>query len=160
MAGLRSALAGAGFSDVRTHLQTGNLIFTPDDGPNVSESAIESVIHETFGLEIRAIIRTKPALADVVSTNPLLEPSEKTSNFHVVFLRSQPDREHAARLDPDRSPPDRFVVADTEKEIYLHYPGGSGRSKLSLDYFERTLGVVGTARNWNTVTRLLELLES
>jgi uncharacterized protein (DUF1697 family) len=62
-----------------------------------------------------------------------------------------------ADLDPDRSPPDRFAVSGTE--VYLRYPNGSGRSKLSLDYFERKLEVSGTARNWNTVTRLSELLE-
>ncbi|MGH8948654.1 MAG: DUF1697 domain-containing protein, partial [Acidimicrobiia bacterium] len=60
--------------------------------------------------------------------------------------------------DPNRSPADRFSVAG--REIFVEYgAAGSGRSKLDLSYFEKTLGVTGTARNWNTVTRLLQMLD-
>jgi len=103
------------------------------------------------------MLRTRPELADVVADNPLIGPAATGSKVHVVFLASTPDPTRVADLDPERSPPDRFVASG--KEIYVHYPKGSGRSKLSLDYFEKRLSVVGTARNWNTVTRLLEMLD-
>jgi uncharacterized protein (DUF1697 family) len=76
--------------------------------------------------------------------------------LHVVFLDRAPTQDRIAALDPGRSPPDRFSVSG--KHIFVEYPNGSGRSRLSLDYFEKTLGVAGTARNWNTVTKLGELL--
>jgi uncharacterized protein (DUF1697 family) len=76
---------------------------------------------------------------------------------HAVFLESEAPPDRVAALDPDRSPPDEFEVSG--REIFVHYPGGSGRSKLDLAYFEKQLGVAGTARNWNTVTRLLSMLD-
>ena len=60
------------------------------------------------------------------------------------------------QLDPDRSRPVRFALDGGQ--IYLHVPNGFGRSKLTLDYFERRLGVRGTVRNWRTVTKLLALV--
>jgi uncharacterized protein (DUF1697 family) len=76
--------------------------------------------------------------------------------LHAVFLESKPPSDRVARLDPERSPEDRFVVSG--REIYIHYPGGSGRSKLNLAYIEKQLGLSGTARNWNTVTKLLSMI--
>lgn len=68
-----------------------------------------------------------------------------------------PMTELRATLDPDRSPPAAFAVDG--REVYLSYPDGSGRSRLTLDYLERHLGVTGTARNWRTVQRLAGLLD-
>ena len=73
----------------------------------------------------------------------------------MVFLDRAPKAAAVAKLDPDRSTPDAFEV--TGREIYLRLPNGAGRSKLTLDYFERVLGVRGTARNWRTVSALVEL---
>ena len=73
----------------------------------------------------------------------------------MYFLSGKPTAKAVAALDPDRSPSDEFQVSG--REVYLHTPDGIGRSKLTIDYFERTLGVRATARNWNTVTKLIEL---
>ncbi|MDP9143194.1 MAG: DUF1697 domain-containing protein [Actinomycetota bacterium] len=157
MADLRSTLFDAGFPDVRTHIQSGNLLITPSSDPRRLAKTLEHTIEDGFGLEVRVITRTRRELEDIIARNPFLKPGMKPSSLHAVFLESAPAAKRVADLDPDRSPPDRFVVSS--KEIYLHYPNGSGRSKLNLDYFERKLGVAGTARNWNTVTKLLELLD-
>ncbi len=156
MTELRSTLSDAGFPDVRTHIQSGNLLITPVSGPKQLAKTLEQAIEERFGLTVHVITRTRKELGEIIARNPLLKPAMKPSSLHAIFLESAPAAEKVADLDPDRSPPDRFAVSG--KEIYLHYPNGSGRSKLSLDYFERKLGVTGTARNWNTVTKLLELL--
>jgi uncharacterized protein (DUF1697 family) len=74
---------------------------------------------------------------------------------HVLFLSGTPEPAAVASLDPDRSPGDEFRVAG--QEIYLRYAAGAGRTKLTLDYFERRLGLAGTARNWNTLLKLVEL---
>lgn len=157
MAELKSQLDASGLPDVRTHLNSGNLLLLPGStDPKELAALIQQVIRDRFDLEIGVIIRTREELEDVVARNPLLEQGVTGTQLHGIFLAVTPDERQVADLDSDRSPPDRFVVSG--KEIYVHYPRGSGRSKLNLEYFERTLGVIGTARNWNTVTRLLEML--
>ncbi len=159
MGDLRSLLAREDMGEVRTHLQSGNVIVTP---PNSSSSAvaglIEKVIREGFGLSIRVIVRDRDQMARTVATNPFLGPKANPTLLHAVFLESEPAPDRVAGLDPERSPEDRFSVVGTE--VFVHYgPAGSGRSSLGLSYFEKILGVTGTARNWNTVTRLHEMLE-
>jgi len=154
---LRSLLVAAGFEDVRTILQSGNVIVTPP-GKGVPRigAAIEKAIEDGFGLGIRVMTRTREELAAIIAGNPFLDPGADPKFLHTVFLDTAPEQHRVGDLDPDRSPPDRFSVSG--REIYVQYPAGSGRSKLNLDYFEKKLGVAGTARNWNTVTKLLALL--
>ncbi|MGH8914226.1 MAG: DUF1697 domain-containing protein [Acidimicrobiia bacterium] len=157
MAGLRSALSASGFPDARTYLQSGNLVLTADsEDTRQLAGALEQIIQDRFGLSVRVVIRTRAELEDVIGRNPYLEPGMPPTSLHVIFLESAPDGAKVTDLDPGRSPTDRFTVS--EREIFLHYPQGSGRSKLNLDYFERMLGVRGTARNWNTVGKLAGML--
>ena len=113
-------------------------------------------IAREFGLEVKVILRTPAELGAIVSANPFPAAVSEPSKLHVVFLEQAPQAK--AELDPDRSPGDFFTLAGSE--IYMHLPSGAGRTKLSLDWFERRLGVRGTARNWNTLLKLLELTES
>ncbi|MGH8872015.1 MAG: DUF1697 domain-containing protein [Acidimicrobiia bacterium] len=157
MTALKSLLAEAGLVEARTYLQSGNVIVTPSSSQLIDLGpTIEKAIEGETGMSIRVMVRTRDDLARVVAGNPLLEPGIKPSTLHTVFLERAPDPSRVAELDPDRSPPDRFAVSG--QEIHLYYPQGSGRSKLNLGYLERTLGVAGTARNWNTVTKLLAML--
>ena len=150
---LRSVVETLGVGEVRTYLQSGNLVLAEaDDEVGVR---CERAIASHFGLDVRVLVRTAEEIGEVVAANPFPVDGLDPRMVHAVFLEAVPSAEAVERLDPDRSPPDRFVVSGTE--IYLHYPNGSGRSKLDLGYFERTLGVRGTARNWNTVTALLEM---
>jgi uncharacterized protein (DUF1697 family) len=159
MADLRSALDGAGLADPRTYLQSGNVVVTPrSGGPVELGETMERAIEGIAGRPIRVMVRTRDELDGIVAGNPLWDESLKPSSLHTVFLEAAPDPARVAELEPDRSPPDRFALSG--REIYLHYPQGSGRSKLNLEYFERKLGVAGTARNWNTVTRVLLMLEA
>ncbi len=101
------------------------------------------------------IVRTHDELERIAGANPFLAGRGEPTGLHVVFLDGAPTAAAIATLDPDRSPGDELSVAG--REIYLRYPNGSGRSKLTLDYLERRLGVTGTARNWNTLLKLVEL---
>ena len=159
MAELRSLLDQQDLGEVRTHLQSGNVIVTPPSGDSGPVAGlIEGVIRDSFGLNISVMVRDRDEMAKTVLANPFIGPEINPTMVHAVFLESAPARDRVAALDPDRSPADRFSVAGSE--IFVQYgPDGSGRSKLDLSYFERILGVTGTARNWNTVTRLLEILE-
>ena len=159
MADLKSALHDAGLPDARTYLQSGNVVVTPrSGGPVELGKTMERAIEGITGRSIRVMVRTRDELDEIVAGNTLWDESLKPASLHTVFLETAPDPDRVAELDPDRSPPDRFALSG--REIFLHYPQGSGRSRLTLEYFEKTLRVTGTARNWNTVTRVRLMLEA
>jgi uncharacterized protein (DUF1697 family) len=158
MSDLRGMLESAGLEGARTFLQSGNVVVAPPaSGEAGLSSIIEDLILDGLGLKIRVLVRNRSELAKLVEANPFDEPDVKPTLLHAVFLESKPSADRVARLDPGRSPSDRFKVSG--REVYVHYPDGSGRSKFNLGYIEKQLGIAGTARNWNTVTRLLSMLE-
>jgi uncharacterized protein (DUF1697 family) len=158
MAGLRAALESLGFEEVVTYVQSGNVVFDAPSAKAAEVGArIEKRIAKDFGLDITVVLRTPAELRKVAAGNPFLKGGAETSKLHVVFLDRKPAAKAVSQLDPDRSPPDELSVRG--REIYLHLPGGSARTKLTIDYFEKRLGVRATHRNWNTVTKLVELAE-
>jgi uncharacterized protein (DUF1697 family) len=160
MARLRDALADAGLEEVATVLQSGNVVFRSRKSAAAVAKAVAGAIEEAFALNIGVVIRSAAELAAVAANNPFLDGGDDDrdpKSLHVAVLSARPTAAAVAKLDPRRSPPDAFVVHG--REVYLSYPNGSGRSKLTLDYLEKTLGVPGTARNWRTVQRLATLLE-
>jgi uncharacterized protein (DUF1697 family) len=153
---LRSLLASLGLEDVVTYIQSGNVVFrSPTADRKRIAPRIERQIAEVFGVKATVLMRTPAELAEIADGNPFLKGEAEHSKLHVVFLGGRPAADAVARLDPGRSPPDEFSVRGSE--IYLRLPHGSGRSKLTLDYFERQLGLAATARNWNTLLKLLAL---
>jgi uncharacterized protein (DUF1697 family) len=159
MARLRDALTAAGLEEVATVLQSGNVVFRSRKSSAAVAKLVAGAIEGTFGLQIGVVVRSAAELAAVAATNPFLdEQSDRDAKtLYVAFLSARPTVAAAAKLDPDRSPPAAFAVHG--REVYLSYPNGSGRSRLTLDYLEKTLGVTGTTRNWRTVQRLATLLE-
>jgi uncharacterized protein (DUF1697 family) len=159
MADLRAELGVRGFEDVATVLASGNVILRSAEPEHVVAAQVGDTIEEAFGARVPVVVRSSARLTSVISRNPFLaaaaDPDPTT--LHVAFLAEQPSAAALATLDPDRSPPDAFAVDG--REVFLSYPNGAGRSRLTLDYLERRLGVEGTARNWRTVLRLAGLLE-
>ena len=158
MAKLRDALTAAGLEDVATVLQSGNVVFRSRSSATAAAKLVAGAIEESFGLAVEVVIRTAAELGAVAATNPFLddEPERDAKTLHVAFLSKRPAAAAVKKLDPDRSPPDAFSIHG--RETYLSYPNGSGRTRLTLDYIEKTLGVTGTARNWRTVQRLADLV--
>ena len=155
MGELRSALSSLGLEDVATYIQSGNVFFRATGEAADIAAAIEKQIVDVFGLTTTVLVRTPAELRKIAAGNPFLERQADLSRLHVAFLDAAPSAAAVAGLDPERSPPDEFAVRG--REIYLHYPNGSGRSKLTLDYLERRLGARGTVRNCKTVNKLIEL---
>ncbi len=156
MASLREELEALGLEHVETYIQSGNVVFeSRSGGEKALAASIEKRIEKAFGVRAGVVLRTADALEKTALDCPFPTDGAASASLHVVFLARPPARPAAAKLDPDRSRPDEYALAG--REIYLRLPGGLGRSKLSLDYFERVLGVRGTARNWRTVTKLVEL---
>ena len=158
MQDLRNLFAAAGCEDVRTYIQSGNVIFRAT--PSVSQGLpvqITSQIAERFGYRTPVLLRTAEQLRDVIVNNPFLQTGAPEETLHVVFLADLPSPRRVDDLDPRRSPPDAFVVRG--QEIYLHLPRGMATTKLTNDYFDSKLATTSTARNWRTVTTLLGLAD-
>ncbi len=155
MRDLAAMFESCGCADVRTYIQSGNVLFTADAALAARVPAlIAKAIAARFRLDVPIVTRTAAELAAIVANNPFLVAGADPKTLHVVFLRDQPSAARVSGLDPDRSPPDEFRVRG--REIYLCCPNGVGRSKLTAPYFDSQLATTCTARNWNTVLVLAE----
>ncbi len=147
---------GAGCDDVRTYIQSGNVLFRSDPALGGDIPAlISTAIFNRFGYRVPIITRTAQELGEVVGANPFVEAGAEADKLHVVFLAGQPDAVALESLDPNRSPGDEFAVLG--REVYLHCPEGFARTRLTNSYFDSRLTTTSTTRNWRTVARLLEL---
>ena len=155
MARLRALMEDLGHRDVRTHLQSGNVVYTSDATPERAAAGLEVALAERLGVRVRVLVRTRDELAAAVAGNPLIGEATDPARLIVLFLSAAPDPERLSGIDPDAYLPERFWVG--EREIYMWCANGVRDAQLAEMLTERRLGVTVTARNWNTVTRLLDL---
>ncbi len=155
MGDLRELLGGLGYADVETYLQSGNALFTTTKTtPEGLAGDIEKGLKARLAIDVKVLVRTGAELAEVVEGNPFPEVTSEPKKLHVAFLSAPPDDEKVAGLDRARFEPDELRLGD--RAVYLWYPNGYGRTKLTNDVLEKKLGVPATTRNWNTVVALLE----
>jgi uncharacterized protein (DUF1697 family) len=148
MAGLREVFEDLGHGNVRTYIQSGNVVFdAKGSGPSV-RTGLEKAIDRTFGLDVTVLLRTPAELAKVAKQNPY------GPDAYVTFLDGIPDRKRVAALDPAPFAPDEFRVIG--QEVYVRCPNGYGRTKINNTFFEKKLATRATTRNWKTVATLLE----
>ena len=154
MADLRTAVEGLGYEDVTTHIQTGNVVLrTSERSADKVGRAIERAVSTDLGLDIDVVVRTAQ---NVAGSNPFGAHDPK--QLHVAFLKSKPAAAAARALGDTDFGRDEFVLRGAE--LYLRYPDGYGRSKMTAAVFERELRVPMTVRNWNVTTKLAELAAS
>lgn len=159
MTALVEIFKGLGCADVRTYIQSGNVVFSASDAlVRRIPTEVAATIEKKLGLTVPVITRSLDEWRTVATTNPFMTAGQDTKKLHVAFLASTPDDANVAAVDPDRSPPDEIVVRG--KEIYLFYPNGVARTKLTNAYFDSKLATTSTVRNWNTVLKLLSLAGS
>ena len=151
MAELVALFEAAGARDVSTYIQSGNVIYR---GPATVRSRVERALEQRFGHPIPIVVRSGEALASALAACPFVGEADP-KHLYLGFLDRAPSAAEIARLDPARSPPDRFLVLGDA--IHLCFPNGSARSKLTNAYFDAALGVISTLRNLNTVGKLVEL---
>lgn len=157
MKDLAAMFVAAGCRDVRTLIQSGNVVFNAQ--PRIVlrlADVIATQITETFGYRTPVVLRTAEQLAHVITINPFLEAAASEDALHVLFLKDSPSQDRIDRLDLNRSLPDTFRVEGPH--VFLHCPNGVARSKLTNDYFDTKLATTSTARNWRTVNKLVELM--
>jgi uncharacterized protein (DUF1697 family) len=167
MPALRERLTDAGLSGVRTYVQSGNVVLDSDLSPEELARECERQIAEGFGFDVPVIVRTRDELAEVVERNPLGMVASDPKRYQVSFLSAELDPETVAELGSMAATSERFVAIG--RELYAWHPDGVARSKLwnklagkglgARSGSESGSGVTATARNWATVTKLLEMAD-
>ena len=157
MADLRALCEKLGYEDVKTYVQSGNVVLSAKGSPREVERELEKAIGAELGVETEVVVRTRDELAGVVERNPLPDAVEQPKWFQVSFLGGEPDADFVRALEEDDFAPEQFAVSG--REIYAWHPDGLQRSKLARALGDKRLGVTATARNWNTVTKLLEIAD-
>ncbi len=159
MDALRALYESLALRDVETYVQSGNVIFRTEGRELVRlRTRIEDGIEKSFGFHSDVIIRTPAELRDVVKKNPFaarrgIDPKR----LAVTFLASDPGKEAREKLLGMKTEPEELRIEG--RELYTYYPNGMARPKLTWPVIERALKTSGTARNWNTVTKLLDMAE-
>src|SRR5713226_3017736 len=159
MDALRALYESLKLRDAQTYVQSGNVIFRTDER-DISRLAkrIEDGIERKFGFRPSVILRTAAEMRDVIARNPFakrrgIEPSK----LLVSFLASDPDAEAREKTLQIKCDPEELRIEG--RELHIYFPNGMGRSKLPWARLEKTLKTPGTGRNWNSVTKMMEMAE-
>lgn len=156
MGDLGALFTALGHTDVKTYLQSGNVVFDSSErGTDRLAAAAEQAVSAELGLDLTVLIRTHADLSAVLTTNPYLDREDDLTKLPVTFLAAEPDQEKSAALTIPAGEPSVFTIVG--REVYLHCPAGYGRTKLNNTFLERKLRVRATTRNWKTVTALYEM---
>ncbi len=146
MADLRASFEAIGHTDVRTYIQSGNVVFGATGAKTTVRTTIERAIHHDSGLDVTVLLRTPAELTSVVKRNPF------GVDAYVTFLDTKPTPKQIGALDFKQFAPDEFAIDG--REVFVRCPNGYGRTKINNAYFERKLATKATTRNWNTVLLL------
>ena len=160
MADLRELLTALGFRDVRTLLQSGNVVFSGGTHAGAAlEAQLEKETLKRFGRPTAFLVRSPGEWGDVIAQNPFpAEAKRDPGHVIVMFLKDAPEANAVAALGAGIRGPE--VIRAGAQHLYISYPDGVGRSKLTGTSIEKKLGTIGTARNWNTVLKIAALAGS
>jgi uncharacterized protein (DUF1697 family) len=159
MDALRALYESLGLSNVQSYVQSGNVIFKTKERNLIRlTKRIEDAIEKTFGFHSHVIVRTHAELRDAIARNPFarrtgIEPGK----LLVTFLAGSPTAEAVEKFRKIKADPEEMHVDG--RELYIYFPNGAGRSKLPWASVEKLVGVTGTARNWNSVMKMLEIAD-
>ncbi len=154
MAQLREVLAQAGFKNVRTYIQSGNALVDTDISAKELETKVHALIKKHIGADLTIVVRTASQLQKVLNENPFKDGYDISRIFFVLFADSPPAQNVKELLVQDYSPEKLAILKNA---AYMFIPNTYGSGKLSNNYLEKKLGVVATTRNFNTLTKLIEM---
>lgn len=155
MAGLRELCTGLGWADVRTYVQSGNVVFRAAAAARTLETQLERALVRQFELSVAVIVRSAADWQSYVDANPFEAESQREPNLVMLALaKRRPDADAVALLEA-RATGER--IARTGDALWIHYANGAGRSKLTPGLLDRSVGSPVTTRNWRTVLKLREL---
>ena len=157
MQDLRDQLAELGCEDVQTYIQSGNAVFSSVGNATELSGEIRDAIEAQFGFAPQILLLTVERFVTIASANPYPEAEATPKFLHVWFLTEKAGNPDIDAMNSIRAENERFTL--TGDALYLHAPDGVGRSRLAAK-IDRHLGVSTTARNWRTVGKLIDLIES
>ena len=158
MADLRALLAEMGLHNVKSYIQSGNVVFQSErTDVDALAQQISDAIDASHGFTPRVLLLDAEAVLSAMTANPFPEAEAEPKTLHLYFLNEQPENPDVDTLNQIKKENERFHLG--ARVFYLHAPDGIGRSKLA-ERAERTLNVAATARNWRTVGKVMELAES
>ena len=154
---LRKAFEDLGFGEVKTYIQSGNVVFNaPARDPVSLAKKIEERIVRQFGFPVPVLVKTAAEVGDVIRNNPLVKEKDiDVSRLHVTFLSSAPEKSALKMLDAIDAEDDRFCCAG--EAVYLYCPNGYHATKLGNNVLGKMLKVGTTTRNWRTVNQLFQM---
>jgi len=157
MKDLLAIFEAAGASEVRTLIQSGNVVYAADAKlAKRIPALVEAAIAKGFGFEAPVVTRTAAEVHAALAASPFLARGIPEDLVHLMFLKDAPDPARAKALGASPYRPDEFVLLG--REVHLHLPNGTERTKLTNAWFDGRLGTLGTLRNWRTMLKLRELL--
>ncbi len=160
MDALRALYQSLGLLDAQTYIQSGNVVFRTRqrDADRLSEM-IANGIERSFGFRPGVVVRTPSDLRSVIAQNPFAaRPEIEPNKLLVSFLSGEPDSDARDSVLGIKFHPEELRIG--QRELYIFFPNGMGKSKLSMPLVEKTLKTFGTVRNWNTVLKLMEIAEA
>ena len=156
---LRAMFESLGLKEVRTYVQSGNIVFrTAAKDTRKLATRIAKQFESVFGFHSDIILRLAPEIRELIARNPFRGRSIDPAKLLVWFLEKDPPPDAQKKIQALPIAPEEIQFAP--RELYIHFPNGQGRSKLPWPQLERALGCSGTGRNWNTVLKLAEMAES
>jgi len=160
MDALRKLYENLGFNGVTTYIQSGNVIFTSNDVELPAlEQKISQQIEKEFGFRVSMVILTVDKLKGIIENNPFLKDSSKDQSFlHVTFLSSRPDYYDQKIIEDKKQDGEEIIFSDNA--VYLYFPNGYGKTKLTNNFLEAKLKTGATTRNWKTVNELYKIGDS
>ena len=158
MAELRDLCGAIGWADVATYIQSGNVVFSADGEPQALASQLEKVLKERFGFAVDVVVRSAEQWRAHAAANPFPEASADRPNLVMLLVSKAPPVAGAAVALQARAA-DGECVAEAGGALWIDYPAGSGRSKLTPTLIDRAIGAPATSRNWRTVQTLCGMLD-
>jgi uncharacterized protein (DUF1697 family) len=159
MAELRELCGRLGWTNVATYIQSGNIVFDAKGGDAALEAALEQVLAREFGLDVPVIVRTRAEWAKLAAANPFARAARDAPNRLQLLVSKRPPAADAAAKLAARAQAGEQVAA-AGGGLWIHFPEGVARSKLTPSSIDKAIGSPATGRNYRTVVKLREMLEA
>lgn len=159
MDALRALYESLGLKDAQTYVQSGNVVFRTSERDTVRlAKKIQNGIEKSFGCKPEIILRSSTELQDAIARNPFAKRRNiEPGKLLVIFLASEPGSDGREKVLAIKANPEELHIRG--REVYIYFPNGMGKTKLPWTTIEKILGTPGTGRNWNSVTKLLEIAQ-
>jgi len=159
MSDLKLLFEDLGFENVKTYIQSGNVIFSSKEkSVKKLESKISLGIKNKYRFDVPVLVINPDEIEYVLKNNPFIKKKKATEKLYVTFLADIPSSEKIEKLETKNYSPEEYIIDG--KFIFLFFPKGAGKAKLNNNLFENKLKLTATSRNWNTIKTLLELVNA